>query len=132
MEQKERLERSAAHTAVQGGSPIRDIESAQVSIEEEGEPEVIELAGQVKEALAPVKAPPSVKDKLRVELVEIAQHRQCQDVRVEAPSRRREWALGAAIGSAVALVGGVLYLLRSRISGTEPRADNQEQATGST
>jgi hypothetical protein len=124
MELNELLERPAAHAAVPDGSPIQDIESVQISTDAEGDPEVIELAGQVKEALTPVKAPPAVRDKLRVELVEVAQHRQCQDVLVESPSRRREWAIGAAIGSAVALVGGVLYLLRSHISGREPGADS--------
>jgi hypothetical protein len=123
MEQKELLEHSAAHAAVPGDSAIEDRESAQVSTEEEGAPaEVIELAGHVKEALAPVKAPPSVRDKLRVELVEIAQHRQRQDVRVEFPPRRREWAMGAV----VALVGGALYLLFSRLQGpSQPDSKSQ-------
>jgi hypothetical protein len=68
-----------------------------------------------------------VRDKLRVELVEVAQHRQGQDLRVESPSHHREWAIGAAIGSAVALVSGVLYLLRSRMQ-EPPQAGNKSQA----
>jgi hypothetical protein len=127
MEPKEPLENTVECGAVPDGSSIQDVEPVQMSTEAEDDPEVIELAGQVKEALAPVRAPSSVRDKLRVELVEVAQHRQCQDVRVESPSRRREWAIGAAIGSAVALVSGVLYLLRSRMQ--EPsRPDNKSQS----
>jgi len=122
MEQKEFLEHSAIHTAEPGTGAVEDSHVAQAPTEqEEAPPEVIALAGQVKEALAPVKAPPAVKDRLRVELVEVAQHRQLQDLRVEPPSRRREWAMGATIGSVVALLGGALYLLRSRLQGpSEP------------
>lgn len=115
MELKERQVHSAEGSAVPDGSRGQDLEPVQVSTEAEYEPEVMELAGQVRRVLAPVKAPSSVRDKLRVELVEVAQHRQCQDLRVEPPSRQREWAIGAVIGSAVALVSGVLYLLRSRM-----------------
>jgi hypothetical protein len=127
MEPKELLERSLESSAVSAGSPVQDIASAQTPNEAEDEPAVVELAGQVKEALAPVKAPPSVRDKLRIELVEVAQHRQCQDLRVESPSRRREWAIGAIVGSLAALAGGVLYLLRSRMQGPS-HADSQPQA----
>jgi hypothetical protein len=119
MEPKEWQELSAERSTVADGSPVQN-ESVQTCTETEDEPGVIELASQVREALAPVKAPPTVRDKLRVELLEVAQHRQCEDVRVESPSRRREWALGAVIGSAVALVGGLLYLLRSRLEGPSP------------
>jgi hypothetical protein len=127
MEPKELQEHSAERSAVADGNPVQNIEPVQVSTEAEDEPAVIELAGQVREVLAPVKAPSSVRDKLRVELLEVAQHRQRQDLRVESPSRRREWVLGAAIGSAVALASGVLYLLRSRMQGPSP-SDNKSQA----
>ncbi len=127
MEPKELQEHPAERNAIAGGNPAQDTELVQVSTEAEDEPGVSELAGQVREALAPVRAPSSVRDKLRVELLEVAQHRQCQDVRVEPPSRRGEWAIGAAIGSAVALAGGVLYLLRCRLQGTSP-ADGKSQA----
>ena len=120
MEPRELLERSAVRTAVADGSPIQNTEPGQVPAEAEGEPEVIELAGQVKEALAPVKAPEAVWDKLRVELLEVAQHHQRQDVRVEPPPRHRGWVIGAA----VALAGGVLHLLRGRLSGRGPQADS--------
>ncbi len=129
MEQKDQLEQRAQHAATPGDSALQDTELTQVSGEEQEAPaEVVELAGQVKEALAPVKAPPSVKDKLRVELVEIAQHRQSQDVRVESPPRRREWAIGAAIGSVVALASGVLCLLRSRMQGPSQPDSKSEPA----
>ena len=114
--------------AAPGNSAMQDTELMRVTAEEqEAPPEEVELAGQVKEALAPVKAPPSVKEKLRVELVEVAQHRQNQDVRVEPP-RRREWAVGAAIGSVVALVSGVAYLLRSRMQGPSHPGGKSEPA----
>jgi hypothetical protein len=119
MEPRELSERPAGRTSVPDGNPIHNMEPVQVSAEAEVEPEVIALAGQVKEALAPVRAPEAVRDKLRVELLEVAQHHQCQDVRVEAPPRHR----GLVIGAAVALAGGVLHLLRSRISGRGPEAD---------
>jgi hypothetical protein len=127
MEPKELLQRSLESSVVPAGNSLQDAESVQMSNEPEDEPAVIELAGQVKEALAPVKAPSSVRDKLRVELVEFAQHRQSQDLRVEFPSRRREWAIGAVLGSLAALAGGVLYLLRSRMQGPS-QADGQPQA----
>ncbi len=100
------------------GSVTRDAGRAPASTEVEGALEVVELAGQVKEALAPVKAPEAVRDKLRVELLEVAQQHQRQDVRVEAPPRHRGWVIGAA----VALAGGVLHFLRSRGSGKGPQA----------
>ena len=98
----------------------------QVCAEEDAAPEVVELAGQVKEILAPVKAPPAVRDRLREEVVEVAQRRLCQDVRVEPPPRRREWAIGAVVGSVMALVGGVLYLLRSRMQGPSNLQSQQQ------
>jgi hypothetical protein len=127
MEPRERQGRATGRRTGPDGSPVRDIEPAQLSAEAEDEPEVVELAGQVRKVLAPVKAPSSVRDKLRGELVEVAQHRQRQDLRVESPSHRREWAVGAAIGSAVALVSGALYLLRSRMQGP-PRPDSSSQS----
>ena len=128
MEQKRPLERSAADAAGLDGRATQDSHPVQVSAEEEAAPEVFELAGQVKEALTPVKAPASVRDRLRDEVVEVAQRRLCQDIRVESPPRRREWAIGAAIGSAVALIGGVLYLLRSRMQGpSQPDGRSQSR-----
>ncbi len=113
-------ENAAGRGVVADGSPIQDTERVTVPAGAEGEPEVVELAGQVKDALAPVKAPPAVRDKLRVELLEVAEHHQRQDVRVEAPPRHRAWVIGAA----VALAGGVLHLLRSRTSGKESGTDS--------
>ena len=127
MEQKTLLERSAANAGELDGRATQNSQPLQVSAEEEAAPEVLELAGQVREALTPVKAPASVRDRLRDEVVEVAQRRLCQDVRVESPPRRREWAIGAAIGSAVALIGGVLYLLRSRMQGPS-KPDSRSQS----
>lgn len=124
MKPEELLEGSVERIAAPGGGAVQDAEPVQISDEMEGEPEVVKLAGQVKRALAPVKAPSAVRNRLRVELLEVARYHQCQDVRVESPSHRREWAIGAAIGSAVALASGVLYLLRSRVSGRDPGAES--------
>jgi len=119
MEPKELLEQSTASAAVRDSGPDRDMGPVPARTDAEGEPEVIELAGQVKEALAPVKAPEAVRDKLRGELLEVAQQ-QRQDVRVETPPQHRGWVIGAA----VALAGGVLHLLRGRISGRRPEPDS--------
>lgn len=123
-EQKQLAKRPSPES---GGRATQDSQPAQACAEQEAAPEVVELAGQVKEALTPVKAPPSVRDRLRDEVVEVAQRRLCQDVRVESPPPRREWAIGAAIGSAVALIGGVLYLLRSRMQGPS-QSDSKSQS----
>ena len=126
MEPKEQQDHSAERRAVPDDSAVQDTEQAQVSCEAEDEPAVIEFAGQVREALAPVRAPESVRDKLRVELLDVAQHRRYQDVRIEAPPRRREWAIGAV----VALLGGALYLLHNRLQGPSP-SDSRSQAAKS-
>jgi len=121
MEQERELQPSAADATASDGRAIQDSRPAQVPVEEDAAPEVVELAGQVKDALTPVKAPPSVRDRVRDEVVEVAQRRLCQDVRVESPPPRRpEWAIGAV----VALIGGALYLLRSRIQGA-PESDRK-------
>lgn len=126
MKPEELAEGSVERFAAPGDRAVEDTELVQTSdeMEMEGEPEVVKLAGQVKRALAPVKAPSAVRNRLRVELLEVARYQQRQDVRLESPSHRRGWAIGAAIGSAVALVSGALYLLRSRVSGRDPGAES--------
>jgi hypothetical protein len=75
---------------------------------------LLRLAGRVKEALAPVHPSPSFKGKLRADLAEMARYRKSRNVVLEVPSRPRELLIGAAIGSAVALAGGIAYLIRVR------------------
>ena len=86
-----------------------------------------ELAGQMHDALAPVRPPPAVKRRLRDEILDVAQQRMAQDVRIESNSRGREWMIGAALGSVVALAGGILVVVRNRLldrpDGTRQGAD---------
>jgi len=127
-EQEKLLERSAEEAAEAVGRTTEGSGQRPAPAEEEATREVVELAGQVKEALTPVRAPPAVRDRLRDEVVEVAQRRVCQDVRVESTNRRREWAFGAAIGSAMALIGWALHVLRSRMhKPSEPQSQSQTQ-----
>jgi hypothetical protein len=91
------------------------------------EDQASELAGQMHDALAPVRPPPSVKRRLRDEILDVAQQRMAQDVRIESDSRGREWMIGAALGSVVALVGGIIVVLRNHLldrpDGTRQGAD---------
>ena len=73
------------------------------------------LAEEVRSALAPVRPDPAFKHRLASSLTEMAQRRHSQDVLVAPPPARRELIVGAAIGSAVALAGGIVYLVRSHI-----------------
>jgi hypothetical protein len=75
---------------------------------------LLRLAGRVKKALEPVQPSASFKSKLRADLGEMARYRTSRGVVLEAPSRPRELLIGAAIGSAVALAGGIAYLIRVR------------------
>jgi hypothetical protein len=68
------------------------------------------LAARVKRAFAPVRAPIAYKRKLENDLSEVARQRMRGDVQIAGPAPRPEWIIGAA----VALVGGIAYLLRSR------------------
>ncbi|MBM4431647.1 MAG: hypothetical protein FJ026_15080 [Chloroflexi bacterium] len=74
---------------------------------------LMRLAERVKHALTPVNPSPAYKQKLRLELLQMAPRGAGCDVVVARPAPHREMVIGAAIGSAVALVGGVAYLIRS-------------------
>jgi len=71
------------------------------------------LAGRVKGALAPVNPSPTFKQELRLELSQKARHGGGREVVVASPAPYKEVVIGAAIGSAVALLGGVAYLVRN-------------------
>ncbi len=58
---------------------------------------------------APVRASAAYKRKLENDLRELARLRARGDVRVAGPPTRAEWVIGAA----VALVGGIAYLLHT-------------------
>jgi len=77
-------------------------------------PECGDLVDQIRDALAPQKPAPLFRRMLRRELVEMAQGHPDKEVSLAEPSTYRELIIGAAIGSAVALAGGIVYLLRMR------------------
>ena len=92
-----------------------DINVPDLSAQEQQELEsLLRLAAQIKVALAPVSPSSSYKQKLRVRLTEMARQRKSQDVVVELGAQQRQLLVGAAIGSAVALAGGIAYLIRAR------------------
>lgn len=72
---------------------------------------LLQLAEQVKGALDPVKPSPAYKRRLGLELAEMAQRRRSSDLLVAPPAPRREWLV------AVALAGGIAYLVRTRMQG---------------
>jgi hypothetical protein len=80
----------------------------------EAVPEWGDLADEIMETLAPQKPAPSFRHQLKRELVEMAHGHPEREVLLEVPSAHRELIIGAAIGSAVALAGGIVYLLRLR------------------
>jgi len=94
---------------------VADTGYAELSPEQQQELlSLLQLAGQVKDALAPAHPAPAFRRKLRSDLTEMARRRMSQDVIVELHSAPRELLIGAAIGSAVALAGGIAYLIRAR------------------
>jgi len=74
---------------------------------------LMHLAARVKHALTPVNPSPAYKQKLRLDLLQMARRGASREVMVAPPAPHKEVVIGAAIGSAVALLGGVAYLIRS-------------------
>jgi len=72
------------------------------------------LVAQIRHALAPQKPSPSFRRQLGQELAGIAEREAGTEVLIATPSTPRELVLGAAIGSVVALAGGIVYLLHNR------------------
>lgn len=88
---------------------------------------LLRLAEQVKDALTPVKPSPAYKQKLGLDLAEMARHRMNREVQIGPPSKRREFIIGAA----VALAGGVVYLVRTYIqSRSQPAVKQPFQEIG--
>jgi hypothetical protein len=109
------VELLAAHSEQLDAKTIDTIEAPELSPQQRQElGGLLHLAGRVKEALAPVPPSTSFKRKLRADLAERAHYRKSRPVVLEVPSRPRELLIGAAIGSAVALAGGIAYLIRVR------------------
>jgi hypothetical protein len=114
MEQND-LDILAQHADQLSRSPGSDLQKLQVSQQHEELRSLMRLAEQVKRVLAPVGPSPHFRQRLGSELTEMAQRRRTQELLIETPSSRKELLIGAAIGSAVALAGGVVYLLRTQM-----------------
>lgn len=70
------------------------------------------VAEQIHEALTPVTPSATFRQRTRRHLMDVARQRQRQIVLGPPPPNR--WLMGAAIGSAMAVAGGIAYLLRLR------------------
>lgn len=115
MEQRSFVELLAAYSEQLDPRTIDRIEAPELSPQQRQElGTLLRLASRVKEALEPVHPAPSFKSKLRADLGEMARYRRGRGVVLEVPSRPKELLIGAAIGSAVALAGGIAYLIRVR------------------
>jgi hypothetical protein len=64
--------------------------------------------------MAPVVPSAAFKAALRNRISDLARSSMRREVVVEQHSRPSEWMVGAIVGSAVALVGGLAYLIRAR------------------
>jgi len=73
------------------------------------------VTGLMNQVLSPVEAPPAVKRRLRDEILEVARQRAENTVRLERDRRAHTWIIGAAIGTVVAVAGGVWLVLRNRL-----------------
>ncbi len=115
------VEMLAAHADQPTSAALTDIKGLALPSEQKQElTSLLHLAVRVKRALAPVKPEPSYRQRLGRELVETVHQRVGRELLV-MPSPRRELLLGAAIGSAVAVAGGIVYLVRTRI---QPRSQH--------
>jgi hypothetical protein len=107
---------------------INDTEYPQMTLEQRQEfLSLLRLAGQVKGALVPVGPSPPYRQKLALDLARMAQQRTNEGLRIALRSPRRDWLLGAAIGSAVAVVGGIAFLIRTRLQ-AESQHTSQAQS----
>jgi hypothetical protein len=115
MEQRSLVELLAVHSEQLDPQSIDTIEATELSPEQQHElRSLLRLAAQLKVVLAPVRPSAAFRHKLRTNLTEMARHRHSRNIVVDVPSRPRELLIGAAIGSAVALAGGIAYLIRVR------------------
>ncbi len=118
MENRELLQMLAIHGDLLNGAAAEPIKGEKMSEEERKELlSFAELVQQLREAFAPVKPAPSFKRELDRTLIEMARQRMHREVRIAPLFPPREVLIGAAVGSAVALAGGVAYLVRNWIRG---------------
>lgn len=79
---------------------------------------LLEVAEAVKGALLPVRLDNAFRENLKAELLRAApQYLESQAHQTEGPSRR--WLIGAAVGSALSMIG-LAYFIRAR-AGLEKR-----------
>ena len=81
------------------------------------------LTTRVRSALRPVKPSAAFRQTLAQELTEVVRHRQHSDLCVASPSSQRELIIGAVIASAVAVAGGIIYVIRSHVQGRSQKAN---------
>jgi len=102
----------ATHTDQLSRGERRDVQHLQAPPEQRQEIlSFLQLAEQVRDALAPVRPSTAYKRKLGLELAEMARRRRSRDLLIATPSPRREWII------AVALAGGIAYLVRTYMQG---------------
>lgn len=108
----------AIHGDLLNGHAVDVIKCEQISEDERKELlSLAELIQQIGNALAPVKPSAFFKQELEQALTEAARHRMHREVRIAPLSPQRNMLIGAAVGSAIALAGGVAYLMRTWIHG---------------
>lgn len=118
MEHKDLLEVLAAHADQLGCGSKDGAQDMQPPPEQTEElRSLLQLAEQVKAALAPVGPSPAYKQRLALDLTEMASRRRSGDLLIAPRSSNREVIIRAAIGSAVALAGGIVYLVRTHVQG---------------
>jgi len=117
MEHKDLLEVLAAHADQLGCGSTDSAQDLPPAEQAEELRSLLQLAEQVKAALAPVGPSPAYKRRLALDLTEMASRRRSGDLLIAPHSSNREVIIRAAIGSAVALAGGIVYLVRTHMQG---------------
>ena len=95
---------------IQGNTGVREIVDPGLSNEDEELRSLLQMARQVKDVLQPARLPMAAKQRLRTGILESARRARSRDVVVEPSSSNR----GLYIGAAVALAGGIAYLIHAR------------------
>jgi len=96
-------------------SSVASGEPAGLSAEEREELMLLHrVADGVQRVMVPVVPSTAFKAALRNRISDLARSSMRREVVVEQHSRPSEWMVGAIVGSAVALVGGLAYLIRVR------------------
>ena len=114
MPKRELFDLLAMSESLLDGNALDQVACEQISEAERREIlSLAELAQQVKDALAPVRPSASFRQRLEQDLIDVVRQRMHEKVYIAPLSPRRDVLIGAAIGSAVALAGGVVYLVHN-------------------